>query len=52
MMTMKELTFIKDLLEALHRKCKTDALYVWTSDGLKIIKREIEILVDNGREAE
>lgn len=41
MITLKELNFIKELLEALARKCKSDALYVNTSDGLKIIRREI-----------
>jgi hypothetical protein len=43
MMTKDELIKIKQLLEALERKCKTDTLYDWTREGLVIIKREIKI---------
>jgi hypothetical protein len=41
-MTNKELQYIKQLLEALQRKCKTDNLYFWTCRGLDIINRELE----------
>jgi hypothetical protein len=41
MMTPKELQFIKELLQALHRNCKTDALYCNCRDGIKIIDREL-----------
>lgn len=40
-MTKEELVFIKQLLEALARKCKTEALYINTKEGLNIVNREI-----------
>jgi hypothetical protein len=42
MITPKELQYIKELLEALQRKCKTDALYCNTRDGIRIIERELD----------
>ena len=41
MMTPNELKCIKELIEALQRKCKTDALYLNCVDGLKIVNREL-----------
>lgn len=42
-MTKKELQLIKELLEALLRKCKTDALHVNTLKGLEIIYKELTV---------
>lgn len=44
MMSIDELIRQKELLEALGRKCKTDALYLNTRDGIKVINRELAIL--------
>jgi hypothetical protein len=41
MLTKDELQYIKELLEALARKCKTDALYVNCRTGIKVIEREL-----------
>jgi hypothetical protein len=43
MMSYDELKFIRELLEALFRKCKSDALREWTFEGLSIVKREMDI---------
>lgn len=40
-MTKSELQFIKELIKALSRKCKTEALYQNTQDGIKIINKEL-----------
>jgi len=40
-MTKDELRLIKELLEALARKCKTDALYVNCRTSIKVIEREL-----------
>lgn len=42
MLTRQELITQKQLLEALARKCKTDALYLNTREGIKVIDRELE----------
>lgn len=41
-MTKDELIYQKQLLEALLRKCKSDALYLWTKKGIEIINRELD----------
>lgn len=42
MMTKRELILIRQLLEALKIKCKSDALYTSTMMGINILEREIE----------
>jgi len=42
-MTKEELQLIKECLEALIRKCKTDGLYIPTKKALDIVIRELNI---------
>jgi len=42
-MTKRELELIKECLEALKRKCKTEGLYVHTEIAIDIVNKELKI---------
>lgn len=42
MITRNELIYIRELLEALQRECKTDALYSGAKRGIDILVREMK----------